>query len=105
MSLKDPPVPGDYVLASKYNDGDPGDQWSVGFFYGFLEKVTSDRYMVIDNDGNQFRGNGFRRCRKISTKRGRWLVERATRINDLMLRGCRRSIWGWAKWPMNKEIQ
>ena len=66
---------GDYVLATKYSDGDPGDHWCVGFFDSMLPKISEDRYMVTDNDGKQFRGNGFRRCQSITHEQGRFLVE------------------------------
>ena len=67
---------GDYVLATKYADGDPGDQYAVGFFDSMLPKMGGDRYMVVDNGGKQFRGNGFRRCEPITDAEGRWMIER-----------------------------
>ena len=66
---------GDYVLATKYNDGDPKDHWCIGFYNGVLKLGTTTRYLVIDNDGNQFRANGFRRIKKISGKRGTWILD------------------------------
>ena len=92
-------TPGDYVLATKWRDGDPGDQWAVGFFAGMLEKVGEDRYMVSDEDGRQFRGNGFRRVEKISSERGRWLLEHKQLIDD----GCR-SLWWWSRAPMAPNV-
>lgn len=86
---------GDYVLATKWNDGDPMDQWAVGFFVGMLSKASGDRYMVADAEGNQFRGNGFRRVKKISANRGRWLLERKQEIEY-----GGRSLWWWARAPM-----
>lgn len=62
---------GDYVLATKYSDGDPGDQFCVGFYSG---KVF-DRFMVVDSNGAQFRANGFRRCEPISKEAGEYIVE------------------------------
>ena len=61
---------GDYVLATKYDDGDPGDHWAVGFF----DSMLGDRYMIVDGNGDQFRGNGFRRCEKITSEQGEWMV-------------------------------
>jgi hypothetical protein len=55
-------VKGDYVLATKYKDGDPSDHFAVGFFDGMIE----DRFVVVDIGGVSLRGNGFRRCEKIS---------------------------------------
>lgn len=66
---------GDYVFATKYSDGDPGDGWAIGFFDGMLPKVTGDRYMVIDNNGKQFRGNGFRRAEVIPRDIGESLIK------------------------------
>lgn len=86
---------GDYVLATKWNDGDPSDHWVVGFFTGLLEKTGADRHMVADEKGNQFRGNGFRRMEKISAKRGGWLLEHKKDIKD----GAE-SLWWWLKAPM-----
>ena len=57
---------GDYVLATKWSDGDPCDQWCVGFFSYEVE----GRYCVLDSDGVSFRHNGFRRCEKISKEQG-----------------------------------
>jgi hypothetical protein len=81
---------GDYVLATKYHDGDPLDHWVVGFFDSMLKKQGGDRYMVIDEDGNQFRGNGFRRARKISEREGRWLLSNAQWIEWSNV-----SVWRW----------
>lgn len=83
---------GDYVLATKWGDGDPGDQWAVGFFTGMLPNESCDRYMVADADCKQFRGNGFRRVKKISAERGRWLLEHK---QDIEYGG--RSLWWWVR--------
>lgn len=91
-------APGDYVLATKYCDGDPGDQWSIGFFTGMLPKESGDRYMVADAEGKQFRGNGFRRAKKISNERGRWLLEHKEDIASGT-----RSLWGWVRASMDSR--
>jgi hypothetical protein len=65
---------GDYVLATKYGDGDPGDQWCVGFYDGLLPKVNGPRAMVADGSGKNFRGNGFRRVEPITEDEGRALL-------------------------------
>lgn len=67
---------GDYVLATKYSDGDPGDSYCVGFYDGTLEKIGDTRYMVVDNNGKQFRNNGHRRVEPITDAEGRWMIER-----------------------------
>lgn len=82
---------GDYVLATKYHDGDPGDQWSVGFY----DRFERERHYVTDGNGNQFRGNGFRRVCKISAERGAWLLAHA---KDIEYSG--RSVWGWKRASM-----
>ena len=80
---------GDYVLATKYSDGDPCDQWAVGFYSG---PTPSDRHMVVDADGNQFRPGGFRRCEPITGDMGAWLL----RVVPPMEMGCPPgvNIWG-----------
>lgn len=104
---------GDYVLATKYSDGDPGDHFVVGYFTGMLPKIGGDRYMVADSDGKQFRGNGFRRCEKITSERGRWLVEHFPDIeaslrdfyydDDGNLHG--KSVWDWADDPLIAQTE
>ena len=87
---------GDYVLATKYSDGDPQDHWVVGFFDG----VTSPhydpaRYNVVDSDGQQFRGNGFRRVEKITEETGLWLLNH---VDEITQSG--RSVWDFANQPL-----
>jgi hypothetical protein len=87
---------GAYVLATKYEDGDPGDQWSVGFFSG----MQIDRYMVNDGDGRPYRGNGFRRCEVITKAQGDFMAANAKLIDaSIYIAGNdRRSIWDyWLK--------
>lgn len=66
---------GDYVLATKYADGDPGDQWCVGWLTGTTAH-DPPRYDVVDNDGQLFRGNGFRRAERITLWIGKELLRR-----------------------------
>ena len=88
---------GDYVLATKYSDGYPGDQWAVGFFDGLTAPhYDPPRYNVIDTKGNQFRGNGFRRVKKISAKRGRFILEHKECIKNGV-----RSLWWWVRIRMS----
>jgi len=65
------PDVGDYVLATKYTDGDPGDAWALGFYDG----VRGGRHYVKDSQGRQIRGNGYRRVAAIRPDVGRWLME------------------------------
>ena len=74
---------GDYVLATKYTDGDPGDHWAVGFYRG----VVADRHIVVDVEGGTFRANGFRRCEKITEAEGAHLLRLAPA-------GAAGSVWG-----------
>lgn len=62
---------GDYVLATKYQDGDPADHWFVGFY----DRTEKDRHFVKGIDGRQGRGNGFRRVEKIAADEGEWLLK------------------------------
>ena len=85
---------GDYVMASKYTDGDAKDHFAIGFYSGKL----MDRYMVKDGDGNLFRANGFRRCERISKKVGDVLVKY---INIMEQASC--SVWYWRYHPSQLE--
>lgn len=61
---------GNYVLATKYSDGSGGDHWAVGLF----SESDEDRYYLVDNEGNQLRRNGFRRCERINSDEGEYLL-------------------------------
>lgn len=67
MSQAQQPGVGDYVLATKYEDGDPGDHWVVGYL---LASTMRDRYDVGDAEGHSFRANGFRRVEPIAEMEG-----------------------------------
>lgn len=75
---------GDYVIATKYSDGDPYDHWFVGFY----SHQTGDRHHVVDNMGKMPRQNGFRRIQKIDEPIGRWFVENKDNIHNMTT-----SIW------------
>lgn len=95
--LKEILAKGDYVLATKYSDGDPGDHFVIGFYDG----KDGDRHHVVDSRGQRFRANGFRRCEKISGEVGAWLLARLDEIeaqpfyhdDDGALVG--KSVWHW----------
>ena len=77
---------GDYVLATKYDDGDPGDPWAVGFYAGELDmgNTRSDikvapRYLVNDNNGKTIRPSGYRRVACIRKDVGAWLLNVAAK--------------------------
>ena len=80
------PAVGDYVLATKYSDGDPGDAWALGFYAGELDmgNTRSDikvapRYLVNDSSGKTIRPNGYRRVERIRKDVGAWLLNVAAK--------------------------
>lgn len=85
---------GDYVLATKYDDGDPCDHFYVGFVCGFFR----DRYLVADHRGVSQRSNGFRRVEKISIEEGQRIVALIPEIGDLP----GRSLWWHLKMIRSK---
>jgi len=94
-------IKGDYVLATKYSDGDPKDQFAIGFYQG---KTRHGRYLVEDENGQSFRSNGFRRCEKISERIGKVLVKASSTIEQ-----GNASVWYWRYHPgqlldVHKEV-
>ena len=80
---KTAPGVGDYVLATKYADGDPCDHFCVGFVQSVTEDRNNDRrYNVVDDKGMSFRANGFRRAEKITKEEGHRLVDLFAEIGD-----------------------
>ena len=80
------PAVGDYVLATKYSDGDPGDAWALGFYAGELDMgndretiKVAPRHMVKDGAGNNIRGNGYRRVARVRKDVGAWLLNVAAK--------------------------
>jgi hypothetical protein len=73
-NAQDDVQPGDYVLGTKYSDGDPGDPWAVGFYDGIQ---YGDRHMVKDSAGKQIRAGGFRAVVRIPYAVGAWLLANA----------------------------
>lgn len=90
---------GDYVVATKYRDGDPGDQFCIGFYDTSFDHYGQTRHMVVDNAGKQFRANGFRRVARISKRRGEWMVNNIETIEKLMNRF---SVWHWHRAPWSE---
>lgn len=80
------PAAGDYVLATKWSDGDPGDPWALGFYAGELDmgndrehiKVAA-RYLVHDSSGKTIRPGGFRRVARVRKDVGAWLLNVAAK--------------------------
>jgi len=82
MTASTDPQIGDYVLATKYSDGDPGDAWALGFFDGPAPGFArgklgaeSMRWTVRNASGDSIRPGGFRRVARIREDVGRWLLE------------------------------
>ena len=67
---------GDYVLATKWNDGDPNDMWALGYYNG----ETDGRHYVLDAMGMNLRANGFRRVARIRPDVGHWLLNDAAQV-------------------------
>jgi hypothetical protein len=83
LTAERPPLQkGDYVLATKYDDGDPCDQFCVGFYRNPLTQYTKVRHDIVDSDGNLFRGNGFRRAEVITQEEGSALIALFPEISD-----------------------
>ena len=79
--MSDQPKVGDYVLATKYEDGDPCDHFFVGVVTGYTTHMPP-RFMVADKHGNNQRGNGFRRAEVITHEEGHQLVAMMPEIGD-----------------------
>lgn len=79
---------GDYVLATKYDDGDPGDHWACGFVASIMDQYDPPRYDVVDNNQVSFRGNGFRKVERITL----WMGKQLIAIGDKMV-WAGKSVW------------
>ena len=90
-----PLVRGDYVLATKYADGDPRDHFCVGFLRETLAEPSAPavRYLVDDGKGQLSRLNGFRRCERISQRAGAALCAAMPIIGDRQ----GKSVWWWRR--------
>lgn len=75
---------GSYVLGTKYDDGDPGDAWGVGYYLESFQMSPDEpvRHRVIGNDGAYLYGpKGFEVIRAgLRPDVGRWLVENAAAL-------------------------
>lgn len=68
------PSVGDYVLATKYTDGDPMDPWFIGFYSGPTTH-TPPKYTITDVKGTPFCPYSFRKIKKITQKQGEWMLK------------------------------
>jgi hypothetical protein len=100
---KSPPNPwpkaGDYVVATKYADGDPGDHFCIGYYVESYDHCGQVRHIVADAAGKSFRANGFRRVARIGSLRGTWMVEHLALIERLR---DRLSVWHWVRAPWSE---
>jgi len=93
--------PGDYVLATKYSDGDPGDHYCTGFYVGSCNHGGSARHLVADSNGALYRYNGFRRIEAIEADEGNWMV---SHFSDFKYFECAEDefgndvVVGWSVW-------
>lgn len=85
---------GDYVLATKWRDGDPADSWGIGFYDG-MRGGNIVRHYVLDADGQQLRTNGFRRVERISQSEGDLIfaLYKACQKNYVLFRTVVPSLW------------
>lgn len=91
---------GDYVLVTKYSDGDPGDDWGLGYLdrVEFLHPAGRIFATYKNDDGRekQLRANGFRAVARVSPEMGRWLLENAKILEAApnVIEGQGISLWG-----------
>jgi len=81
LIAEQPPIQkGDYVLATKWHDGDPCDHFYVGFYkesYNY-----GRRHLIVDENDNLVRENGFRRVEAITAEEGKALIALIPEISD-----------------------
>lgn len=87
--------PGDYVLATKYSDGDPMDHWAIGFY----DRYEDGRHYIVNDKGLQFRRNGFRRAEKIYPEVGDRFLDDIFAIEKSSS-----SVWSWRR-HFEREIK
>lgn len=96
------PKIGDYVLATKYSDGDPGDPWALGFYAGVDHREgLQDRHMVLDGQGKNIRPSGYRRVGRITTEIGNWLWSQR---DELERAPSKINLWGMYDWGFVNEL-
>jgi hypothetical protein len=80
---------GDYVLATKYDDGMSDDAWGIGFY----DKTEDGRHYVKDRSGVWIRLGGFRRCESIKGSTGGYIFQNQDRLHSTNL------------WSLVKELE
>lgn len=83
---------GDYVLATKFSDGDPKDPFAIGFIHSMQE---GPRFRIVDQHGMAVYGGAMRRAKKITKERGHFLVSHIDHIENAP-----RSVWWWVRCRM-----
>ena len=92
-----PPRIGNYVIATQYHEGNPNDHFAVGWLLDEIYDHDGElRYVVVDDEGLPFRNNGFRRCIRISARRGQWFVEHLAVLEYFK---DKHSVWWWFRQP------
>lgn len=92
------PKIGDYVLGTKYHDGDQHDPFAIGWLKHIVDTGDGDlRYVIADDLGDPIYGR-IRRCERISLRVGTTLVKAC----DEGVLGDRpgllaHSIWHWRR--------
>ena len=79
---------GDYVLGTRWSDGDSREPFCVGFI---VEIFEAGRYAIADNKGKRFSGT-YRRAERISQERGAFIVANISHIEQGV-----RSVWWWKR--------
>jgi len=83
---------GDYVLATRWSDGDPKDPFAVGFVVSVEEEG-----FVVSYGYNYSRM--FRKVKKISANRGRFILDNISEIEEGT-----KSLWWWSRRKMVKAL-
>ena len=66
---------GDYVLATKYSDCDPGDPWHVGYVVRIIKDKRGETYIVGNHDGTWSDFREYNHCRSITPEEGKAWIE------------------------------
>lgn len=91
------PLPeGTYVLATKYSDGESGDDWCVGFIKHDALIERKERHHVVDSEGRLFRGNGFRRAEPIERNEGDYILSQRAALSGN---------WGISLWKLLAQFR
>ena len=72
------PQKGDYVLATKFEDGDVCDPWYVGFYKEYNEEL---KLHIVEGSER-----GYRRCELITKEQGVGILKAGAELEDIGLR-------------------